>query len=47
VFPCGWVLDEAGEQLSLYYGAADSVIAVATASLADVLAHVRNSPAPG
>ena len=47
VFPCGWVLDGPADRLSLYYGAADSVIGVATASLSDVLARVRRSPALG
>jgi len=32
VFPCGWTLDEAADRLRLYYGAADSVIGLATAS---------------
>ena len=30
----------------LYYGAADSVIALATARLSDVLSHVRSMPQP-
>ena len=46
VFPCGWVLDGPADRLNLYYGAADSVIGVATASLSDVLARVRSSPPP-
>jgi len=37
VFPTGWVLDEDGDTLRLYYGAADSVVAVATASLRRLL----------
>jgi predicted GH43/DUF377 family glycosyl hydrolase len=45
VFPCGWVVDKAADQLYLYYGAADSAIALATARLSDVLARVRDSPA--
>lgn len=43
VFPCGWVADEVADRLFLYYGAADTVIAVATASLSEVLARVRAS----
>ncbi len=35
VFPCGWVLK--GDELRLYYGAADTCVAVATASLHEVL----------
>lgn len=46
VFPCGWVLDPAGEVVSVYYGAADSVVAVATARLDDLLDRVRRAPGP-
>lgn len=46
VFPCGWILDEPEDRLTLYYGAADSSIALATAKLSDVLARVRSSPSP-
>lgn len=45
VFPTGWVLDEATGTLSLYYGAGDSVIALATANLAAILALMRTVPA--
>ena len=41
VFPCGWTLLEDGDTLHLYYGAADSCVGVATASLAALLAHLR------
>jgi len=41
VFPCGWIADEAEDRLRLYYGAADSVVAMATARLSDVLARLR------
>jgi predicted GH43/DUF377 family glycosyl hydrolase len=44
VFPCGWILDEASDRLSLYYGAADSVIGVATAKFSDVMARVLATP---
>ena len=36
VFPCGWLLD--GDMVRLYYGAADTCLAIATAPLADLLA---------
>jgi predicted GH43/DUF377 family glycosyl hydrolase len=36
VFPCGWLLD--GDTVRLYYGAADTCLAIATAPLADLLA---------
>jgi len=35
VFPCGWLLD--GETVRLYYGAADTCLAIATAPLAGLL----------
>lgn len=37
VFPCGWILDDDGDTIRMYYGAADSCVAVATASLHDLL----------
>jgi beta-1,4-mannooligosaccharide/beta-1,4-mannosyl-N-acetylglucosamine phosphorylase len=46
VFPCGWVLDEQADQLHLYYGAADTVVGLATARFSDVLQRVREAP-PG
>jgi predicted GH43/DUF377 family glycosyl hydrolase len=46
VFPCGWILDEPTGRLSMYYGAADTSIALATASLSDVLDHLRSAPRP-
>ncbi len=44
VFPCGWVLDDDGDTLRMYYGAADSTICVATASLSDLLEHLTSHP---
>jgi len=41
VFPCGWILRDDGDTLHLYYGAADSVVCVATTSLARVLDHLE------
>ncbi len=46
VFPCGWVLDEPNDRLSLYYGAADSVIGLATARFSEVMDRVLASPVP-
>jgi len=43
VFPCGWVRDEATDRLFLYYGAADTVIGLATARFSDVMARIRGS----
>jgi len=44
VFPCGLVHDEPTGQLRMYYGAADTTIALATAQLDDVLAAVLAAP---
>lgn len=37
VFACGWLLLEDGDTIRLYYGAADTAVAVATASLEQLL----------
>jgi len=44
VFPCGWILRDDGDTLHLYYGAADSVVCVAEASLATLLDHLEQHP---
>jgi predicted GH43/DUF377 family glycosyl hydrolase len=44
VFPCGWVLRDDGDTLHLYYGAADTVVCVAEASLAQLLDHLSCHP---
>lgn len=41
VFPCGWVLLDDGATIRMYYGAADTTIAVADASLAELLDHIE------
>lgn len=46
VFPCGWILDEATGTIRMYYGGADSCLALATARLTDVLDYVRSCPTP-
>lgn len=46
VFPSGWVLDEKTGLLKMYYGAADSCIAMATASVSDLLEYIRKCPEP-
>ena len=43
VFPCGLVHDAGTDRLRLYYGAADTAVALATASLPDVLAHLKGA----
>ncbi len=44
VFPGGWVHDEATGLLSLYYGAADTSVALATAAFSDVMAVIMAAP---
>jgi predicted GH43/DUF377 family glycosyl hydrolase len=46
VFPCGWVLDKASDAIRLYYGGADSCLAMATARLSDLLCYLRKCPVP-
>lgn len=41
VFPCGAVVDEKTKELLVYYGAADSVVALAIANLNDVLDYLK------
>jgi len=41
IFPCGAVVDEKTNELLVYYGAADSVVALATANLDDVLTYLK------
>ena len=47
VFPSGWVLDEDGDTIRIYYGAADSVIGAAMASLNSLMEILEASPTPG
>jgi predicted GH43/DUF377 family glycosyl hydrolase len=44
VFPCGMVQPPGTDELRLYYGAADTKVAVATARLSDVLEYLRSCP---
>lgn len=44
VFPCGWILDDDGDTLRVYYGAADSTVCVATASMGALVDHVLTHP---
>lgn len=46
VFPTGWTADESNDRLLVYYGAADSVVGVAIASLSEVVARVCQGPTP-
>ena len=42
VFPCGWILEDDADTLQMYYGAADSTVCVATASLSELLDHLHS-----
>lgn len=42
VFPCGWVKE--GDEIRLYYGAADTSIALATAKYNDVIDYIMSCP---
>jgi predicted GH43/DUF377 family glycosyl hydrolase len=44
VFPCGWVAE--GDELRMYYGAADSSMALATARVSEVLDWLRRHSPP-
>ncbi len=46
VFPCGITLDRATDELRMYYGAADTCIALATARLSDLLDWLRAQSDP-
>ncbi|MDZ7676100.1 MAG: hypothetical protein U5K30_13660 [Acidimicrobiales bacterium] len=46
VFPCGWILRDDGDTLHLYYGAADSVVCMAEASLGSLLDHLDSHRCP-
>lgn len=53
VFPCGWILEEDGRTIRLYYGAADTSVCVATGDLEEIIAYLYrhcicgNDHAPG
>lgn len=44
IFPCGAVVDEETDEILVYYGAADSVVGLAVASLGDLLMYLRSCP---
>lgn len=45
VFPCGYTLGPDGDAIRLYYGAADTSIALATASVRSLIVWLQNRPA--
>jgi predicted GH43/DUF377 family glycosyl hydrolase len=46
VFPCGWILDKATGGIRIYYGGADSCLALATAQVSDLLDYLKKCPEP-
>jgi len=44
VFPCGWILNNATGAIRMYYGGADTCIALATAQVSDLLSYLRERP---
>jgi predicted GH43/DUF377 family glycosyl hydrolase len=44
VFPTGAIVHKETNQLNLYYGAADSTVAVATANLSDCIDYITSCP---
>ena len=46
VFPCGWVLNNTSGEIRMYYGGADSCIALATAQVSELLDYLRKCPEP-
>jgi predicted GH43/DUF377 family glycosyl hydrolase len=46
VFPCGWIIDEPTGMIRMYYGGADSCLALATAKVSDLLGYLQSCPAP-
>ena len=43
VFPCGWILADDGCTIRLYYGAADTCIGLAIATVGDLVDACLNS----
>jgi len=46
VFPCGWILDNPSGEIRLYYGGADTCLALATAQFSDILDYLQTCPEP-
>jgi predicted GH43/DUF377 family glycosyl hydrolase len=47
VFPCGQTIGADGDTINLYYGAADSCVALATGSIRSLLAWLEANPSSG
>lgn len=46
VFSCGWVVDEKTGAIKMYYGGADTCIALATANVSELLEYICRCPEP-
>ncbi len=46
VFPCGWVHDRKKGEVRMYYGGADTCVAMASASMKDLLSYIKRCPRP-
>ena len=46
VFPCGWIHEPMTGLVRMYYGGADSCIALATATMNDLLQYMKTCPEP-
>ena len=46
VFPCGWIYNVRTDEITVYYGAADTSIAIAVTTKKDLLAYLRHCPIP-
>ncbi len=46
VFSCGWVLDEKTGVIQIYYGGADTCIALATSTIGELLEYICRCPEP-
>ncbi len=46
VFPCGWILDKSSGEIRMYYGGADSCIALARSNVSELLDYMRTCPVP-
>lgn len=47
VFPCGYTIEEDGDTINLYYGGADTCIALATGSIREMLEWLKEHGHPG
>ncbi|MFH1619931.1 MAG: glycosidase [bacterium] len=44
IFSGGWIYDRTSDELRVYYGGADTCVALATASMKDVLGYIKKCP---